>query len=92
MRSSAGSELLARCKIVGTPAAGIPRNTVSMKLGLAGVPNSALKIWMQVGLLAALRGGRARGQRPRRAEAAGHGQRRRGGEHLALDGHEQFLS
>src|SRR5258708_444196 len=42
MRSSAGSELLARCRIVGTPGAGIPRNTVSMKPG----PNLALKIWM----------------------------------------------
>src|ERR1700730_6107033 len=47
MKSPAGSELLARCKIVGTPAAGIPRKTVSMKPGLAGVPNLALKIWMQ---------------------------------------------
>src|SRR5271157_586051 len=47
MKSAAGSVLLARCRIVGTPAAGIPRNTVSMKPGLAGVPNSLLKIWMQ---------------------------------------------
>src|SRR6266851_10490760 len=47
MRSSAGSELLARCRIVGTPAAGIPRNTVSTKPGLVGVPNSLLKISMQ---------------------------------------------
>jgi hypothetical protein len=34
-RSSAGSVLLALCKIVGTPATGIPRNTVSTKPGLA---------------------------------------------------------
>ena len=47
MKSPAGSELLARCTIVGTPAAGIPRKTVSMKPGLAYVPNLALKIWMQ---------------------------------------------
>ena len=47
MKSPAGSKLLARCKIVGTPATGIPRNTLSMKLGLVYVPNSALKIWMQ---------------------------------------------
>jgi hypothetical protein len=48
MRSSAGSELLTRCRIVGTPTAGIPRNTVSTKPGLVGVPNSLLKISMQV--------------------------------------------
>ena len=89
MKSPAGSELLARCTIVGSPAAGIPWNT---RLDEAGgrMPNFLLKIWTQA--LAALRGGRARGQRPCRAEAAGHGQRRRGGEHFGLDGHEQFLS
>src|SRR5271169_314276 len=43
MKSPVGSELLARCTIVGTPANGIPRNTLSTKLG----PNTLLKIWTQ---------------------------------------------
>src|SRR5260370_41638718 len=47
MKSPVGSELLARCTIVGTPAAGIPRKTLSMKPGLAYVPNILLKIWTQ---------------------------------------------
>src|SRR5207248_2235758 len=38
-------------------------------------------------VVTARRGGRARGQRRGRAHAAGQGQRRRGGEDLALDGH-----
>ena len=37
MRSSAGSELLAWCTIVGTPRTGIPGNTVSTKPRLVGV-------------------------------------------------------
>src|SRR6266849_6463705 len=47
MKSPVGSELRARCTILGTPATGIPRNTLSMKPGLAYVPNLALKIWTQ---------------------------------------------
>src|SRR5712691_9220197 len=43
MKSPVGSELLARCTIVGTPANGIPRNTLSTKPG----PNILLKIWTQ---------------------------------------------
>src|SRR5260370_22867560 len=46
--SPAGSELLVRCRIVGAPANGSPRNTLSTKPGLAYVPNTLLKIWMQV--------------------------------------------
>src|SRR6516165_5760809 len=43
MKSPVGSESLARCKIVGWPAAGIPWNTLSTKPG----PNILLKIWTQ---------------------------------------------
>src|SRR5262249_48269086 len=43
MKSPAGSEALARCKIVGWPAAGIPWNTLSTKPG----PYTLLKIWTQ---------------------------------------------
>ena len=49
MRSPAGLELLGRARIVGWPTLATPRNTVSTKLGLAYVPNLALKIWMQFG-------------------------------------------
>src|SRR3954447_21034659 len=49
MRSPAGWLLLTRCRPVGTPAAGIPRKTVSTKRGSAGVPSVALKIWTQCG-------------------------------------------
>ena len=49
MRSPAGLELLGRARIVGWPAVSTPWNTVSTKLGLAFVPNLALKIWMQCG-------------------------------------------
>src|SRR4051794_23774718 len=34
---------------VGTPAFAIPRNTLSTNRGYSGVPNLALKIWMQCG-------------------------------------------
>src|SRR5260370_33090469 len=47
MKSPVGSESLARCRIVGTPGGGIPRKTLSMKPGLAYVPNILLKIWTQ---------------------------------------------
>src|ERR687884_336078 len=47
--SPAGLELLGRAKIVGTPATGSPRNTLSTNLGLVGVPNLALNTWMQCG-------------------------------------------
>ena len=43
MKSPVGSESLARCTIVGWPAAGIPCNTLSTKLG----PYILLKIWTQ---------------------------------------------
>src|SRR3954470_4449494 len=43
--SPAGLELLARARIVGTPATGSPRNTLSTNLG----PNLALNTWMQCG-------------------------------------------
>src|SRR5829696_1165448 len=49
MRSPAGLELLGRARIVGWPTVATPWNTVSTKLGLALVPNLALKIWMQFG-------------------------------------------
>ena len=49
MRSPAGLELLGRARIVGWPTLATPRNTVSTKLGLAFVPNLALRIWMQCG-------------------------------------------
>lgn len=49
MRSPAGLELLGRARIVGWPTLATPWNTVSTKLGLAFVPNLALKIWMQFG-------------------------------------------
>src|SRR3954453_16111829 len=49
MRSPAGLELLGRARIVGWPTLATPWNTVSTKLGLAFVPNLALKIWMQCG-------------------------------------------
>src|SRR5918911_3747146 len=47
--SPAGLELLGRARIVGTPATGIPRNTLSTNSGLVGVPNLALNTWMQCG-------------------------------------------
>src|SRR6266536_2336666 len=43
MKSPVGSELLARCKIVGWPAAGSPWTALSTKPG----PNILLKIWTQ---------------------------------------------
>jgi hypothetical protein len=43
--SPAGLELLARARIVGTPATGSPRNTLSTNLG----PNLALNTWMRCG-------------------------------------------
>src|SRR5215208_6628823 len=49
MKSPAGLELLGRARIVGWPTLATPWNTVSTKLGLALVPNFALKIWMQFG-------------------------------------------
>ena len=49
MKSPAGLELLGRARIVGWPTLATPWNTVSTKLGLAFVPNLALKIWMQFG-------------------------------------------
>src|SRR5215203_2111826 len=49
MKSPAGLELLGRARIVGWPTLATPWNTVSTKLGLAFVPNFALKIWMQYG-------------------------------------------
>src|SRR5215213_6619554 len=49
MKSPAGLELLGRARIVGWPTVATPWNTVSTKLGLALVPNLALKIWMQFG-------------------------------------------
>src|SRR6266849_401750 len=49
MRSPAGLELLGLARIVGWPACATPWNTVSTKLGWAGVPNTRLKISMQCG-------------------------------------------
>src|SRR5215217_5991109 len=49
MTSPDGLELLGRARIVGWPTVATPWNTVSTKLGLAFVPNFALKIWMQFG-------------------------------------------
>src|SRR6516165_11497653 len=43
MKSPVGSELLARCKIVGWPAAATPWNALSTKPG----PYILLKIWTQ---------------------------------------------
>ena len=43
MKSPVGSELLARCKMVGWPAAAIPWNALSTKPG----PYNLLKIWTQ---------------------------------------------
>jgi hypothetical protein len=90
--SPAGLELLVCCRIVGTPANGIPRNTLSTKPGLACVPNLLLNIWTQV-LPFWLHPGVAAlaDNAPHRADAADHNQRRRGGEHLALDGHDSSL-
>src|SRR3954464_12595766 len=65
--SPAGLLPLTRRRPVGTPAFAIPRNTLSTNRGGSGVPNLALKIWMQCGphcAVAALAGGAPTAQRP----------------------------
>src|SRR3954447_6594998 len=47
--SPAGLLLLTLSRPVGTPALAIPRNTLSTNRGCSGVPNLALKIWIQCG-------------------------------------------
>src|SRR4051812_28339287 len=47
--SPAGLLPLTRRRPVGTPALAIPRDTLSTNRGGSGVPNLALKIWMQCG-------------------------------------------
>jgi hypothetical protein len=82
IRSPAGFELLARPRIVGWPTFATPWRTLSMKLGWAVVPDLAMKTWAQLGPHCGVAAVADRGG-PHRADAADHGQCRRGSQNLA---------